>query len=102
MGVADDDLLVDDGGYPDVEALEVEVEDHTSVEPRPFVALPLPGVDEVLEGNDSNGRSDIDDDPKSCAAIIDTVVEKHPLRLRWWTTIPHYHLKKSTPRASSK
>ena len=46
MGAVDDDLLVDDNGYFEAEALEVEVEAHVFVEPSSSVAPPLSDVDE--------------------------------------------------------
>jgi len=46
------------------------------VEPRPFVAQPLPDVDLGVQGDDSSFWSDVDVDPTSCAANIDTAVEE--------------------------
>jgi hypothetical protein len=48
------------------------------VEPRPCVAVPLPDVDEGVQGNDYSFWPDVDVDPLSSAANIDTSVEGAP------------------------
>ncbi len=78
MGAGDDLHLVDGGGYPNAEASEVATEALVSLEQPPIGAPPLPDADDGLQGDDSGFWSDVDDDPTSSAANIDTIVKQAP------------------------
>ena len=65
-----------DGKSPNAETSGAVVEAFTYVVRPPSVLHPLGDVDERMHNDDSNFWSDGDEDPTSCAANVDPVMEQ--------------------------